>query len=123
MLGELGNELRKAREEKGLSLESAAGPAKISAAYLHKLERGAVDSPSPRVLARLAVVMDVSYLRLMELAGYLDEEQLAQARLRELPLQSHPLASQQLTPEEWRAVGDFIKMLISQRKIEGAEKK
>jgi len=115
MLVELGEELRKAREGRGLSLEAAAGPAKISAAYLHKLEHGVVNSPSPRVLARIAVALEVPYLRLMELAGYLDEEQKAQARLREPSLKSHPLAGQQLTSTEWHAVGAFIKTLIAQR--------
>jgi transcriptional regulator with XRE-family HTH domain len=121
MLADLGNELRIARERTGLSLESVAGPARISAAYLHKLERGAVHSPSPRVLARLASVLEISYLRLMELAGYLDEERLAQARLGELSTKPHPLANQPLTPEEWRAVDVFIKTLIAQRKIDGSE--
>ena len=121
MLVELGNELRKAREGTGVSLESVAGPAKISAAYLHKLEHSVVNSPSPRVLARLAVVLEISYLRLMELAGYLDEEQLAQARMREPSTHSHPLTGQQLTPEEWRAVAAFSKALIAQRRTEGAE--
>lgn len=98
-----------------MSLEAVAGPARISATYLHKLERGVVDNPSPRVLARIAVALEVSYLRLMELAGYLDELQLAEARLREDVLRPHPLAGQQLTLEEWRAVGDFIKKLIAKR--------
>ncbi len=118
MLIELGSEMRKAREGRGVSLESVAGPAKISAAYLHKLERGAVNSPSPRVLARLGVVLEIPHLRLMELAGYLDEEQVAQARVREPSMHPHPLASQQLTPEEWRAVAAFIKSLVAQRKAE-----
>lgn len=115
MLIELGKELRKTREEKGVSLETVANPAKISAAYLHKLERGVVNSPSPRVLARVALVLEVSYLRLMELAGYLDEEQLAQVHTREQP-HPHPLAGQQLTAEEWREVGAFIKTLIARRR-------
>ena len=115
MLVELGEELKRTREGRGTSLEAVAGPAKISAAYLHKLERGSVNSPSPRVLARLAVVLELPYLRLMELAGYLDEEQLAQARLREPSPHPHPLAGQQLSPEEWQAVGAYIKTLIAQR--------
>lgn len=121
MLVELGKELAKAREGAGMSLESVAGPAKISAAYLHKLEHGIVNSPSPRVLARIAVVMEISYLRLMELAGYLDEEQLAQARLREPSVRPHPLEGQQLTSDEWRAVGAFIKTLIAGRLGKGAK--
>jgi hypothetical protein len=67
------------------------------------------------------VVLEVPYLRLMELAGYLDEEQLAEARVREPSPQLHPLADQQLTSEEWRAVGAFIKTLIAQRKTDGTE--
>ena len=115
MLVGLGEELKKAREGRGASLEAVASPAKISAAYLHKLERGVVSSPSPRVLARIAAALEVPYLRLMELAGYLDEEQLAKARLREPAPHPHPLAGQQLTSEEWRAVGAYIGMLIAQR--------
>ena len=96
-------------------MESVAGPAKISAAYLHKLERGVVNSPSPRVLARIALALELPYLRLMELAGYLDETELAEAQMRESSPRPHPLAKQQLTPEEWGAVGDFIRQLVAQR--------
>jgi transcriptional regulator with XRE-family HTH domain len=113
MLKELGRALRSTRTKRYLSLESVAGPAKISAAYLHKLERGTVNNPSPRVLARVAAVLEIPYLRLMELAGYLDEEQLAEAQAR-VP-RPHPLAKQQLTPEEWKAVGGFIEQLVAQR--------
>ena len=120
MLVELGKELQDARKTKGVSLEGVANPAGISGAYLHKLERGVVNSPSPRVLARLAVVLEISYLRLMELAGYLDEEQLARVRTREPSPHPHPLADQQLTPDEWRAVGIFIKTLIAERNTKGA---
>ena len=115
MLTELGKELRKGREGKGMSLEAATGSAKISATYLHKLERGVVSSPSPRVLARIAIALEVPYLRLMELAGYLDEMQLAEMRIREAAPKPHPLAGQQLTREEWRKVDEFIKKLIATR--------
>jgi len=116
MLEELGTELKRARDVLGLSLKATAKPAKISGAYLHKLERGVVNSPSPRVLSRLAVTLEVPYLRLMELAGYLDEEQLARAWLREPSPKPHPLAGQQLTAKEWQAVGAYIKTLIDKRK-------
>ena len=82
MLKELGEELKKVRARRGLSLQSAAQPSRITAPYLQKLERGVVDTPSPRVLARLANTLEISYLHLMDLAGYLDEEQLAEARGR-----------------------------------------
>lgn len=122
MLIELGKELAKARENKALSLEAVAKAAKISAAYLHKLEHGAVGDPSPRVLERIAAALDVPYFRLMELAGYLDETQLAEARLRKASPRPHPLAGQQLTPEEWKAVGAFIKLLVAQRSPAAAKR-
>jgi transcriptional regulator with XRE-family HTH domain len=121
MLVELGTELRNARNQLGASLQAVADSAKISAAYLQKLERGEVDTPSPRVLRRLASSVGLPYLRLMELAGYLDEAELAEARSRGPSPRPHPLAGQQLTPEEWRAVGAFIKTLVSLRKMELAE--
>lgn len=116
MLVELGQELANLRDSKGVSLEAIAKPAKISGAYLHKLEAGKVNNPSPRVLARLAAVLETDYLALMELAGYLDEMQLAKLQLR--TPRPHPLADEQLTPDEWRAVGAFAKKLIAKRKRE-----
>jgi hypothetical protein len=55
------------------------------------------------------------YLRLMELAGYLDEMQLAEVRRRGPSAKDHPLAGQQLTREEWRAVGEFVEELYRKR--------
>ena len=114
MLVKLGKELSKCRKSKGLSLDAVASPSKISGAYLHKLERGLVNDPSPRVLARIAGSLDISYVRLMTLAGYLDETQLVDLQRRESP-NPHPLVEQQLTHEEWKAVGAFIKKLIDAR--------
>ena len=116
MLVKLGTELRKARDQKGVSLQAIANTANISTAYLQKLERGQVSTPSPRVLRRLASSVGLPYLDLMELAGYLDEEESEKARLREPSPRPHPLAGRQLTPEEWRAVGAFIKTLVAKRK-------
>ena len=116
MLIKLGIELKKARDQKGVSLQVIANAANISTAYLQKLERGQVSTPSPRVLYRLASSVGLPYLGLMELAGYLDEEEREKARLREPSPRPHPLAGQQLTPEEWRAVGAFIKTLVAKRK-------
>ena len=113
MLEALAEALRDTRQTRSLSLEAVAQPAKISAPYLLKLERAQVQTPSPRVLARLAGVLGLPYLRLMELAGYLDEEDVANAELR--TRQPHPLARQRLTPAEWREVGAFIRRLIAQR--------
>ena len=113
MLEALAELLRETRQGRGLSLERVAQPAKISAPYLLKLERAQVTSPSPRVLARLAIVLELPYLRLMELAGYLDEEDMAKVQLHSPD--PHPLANQRLTEAEWREVGAFIRRLAAQR--------
>ena len=73
MLTKLGELMAQARERKGRSLAAVAEPAKISPAYLQKLERGTVGSPSPRVLRRLAAGLEVPYLETMALAGYLSD--------------------------------------------------
>jgi DNA-binding XRE family transcriptional regulator len=71
---EMGERLRGAREELGLSTQELAKRAKISPGYLFKLESGAVGTPSPRVLHRLAGVAGVPYVTLMQLAGYVMPE-------------------------------------------------
>jgi len=115
MLTDLGTELRGTRERRDASLQTVAGQAKISAAYLQKLERGEVDTPAPRVLRRLASALGLPYLRLMQLAGYLNESEMAEADSRREAPVPHPLAGRQLTPEEWRAVGAFIVTLVDMR--------
>lgn len=70
---QLAARLKEARSSRGLTLEAAAAAARISPAYLHKLEAGRVQTPSPHVLRRLATVLGVPYLELMTLAGYLVE--------------------------------------------------
>ena len=120
MLDELGRELKNARDRLGASLQTVADAANISTAYLQKLERAQVGTPSPRVLRRLGSGLSLPYLRLMELAGYLDKEELTEARSRERSPRPHPLANRQLTQEEWRTVGAFIRTLVAKRKTEGA---
>lgn len=71
MREELGQTLNRARAAQGLSLDAASRAAKISQGYLHKLEAGRVENPSPRVLQRLGEVLGVPYRQLMELADYL----------------------------------------------------
>lgn len=68
--GAFASELRGARTARGMSLQAVAQAAKVSAAYVHKLEAGSVRSPSPRVLLRLAGVLGLKYERLMQGAGY-----------------------------------------------------
>jgi HTH-type transcriptional regulator, competence development regulator len=102
---ELGPTLRSARELSGKSLKAVAEPAGISAAYLMKLERGEVTSPSPHVLHRLARELGVAYTDLMRLAGYIVPE----ADSRQSGVLAQALSAQDLTEDEARAVAAFLK--------------
>lgn len=115
-LKELGEELRAVRKLKKLSRDSVARPAKISGAYLQKLEAGVVKNPSPRVLHRVAGVLDISYAKLMELAGYAvpGREQAEEPRVVS-PLQQ-ALQSEDLTGDELHAVAAFVAYLKEQRR-------
>ncbi|MGH3428669.1 MAG: helix-turn-helix domain-containing protein [Mycobacteriales bacterium] len=52
-------------------IADATGSTKgLSAAYIHQLETGRIDAPSPHNLFKLSQALNFSYPRLMELAGY-----------------------------------------------------
>lgn len=104
---DLGSQLQKVRKLRGLSLKAAADPAGISAAYLQKLERGQVKSPSPNVLYRLGEVLDVPYAGLMKAAGYVvpdgDRKRAAPASVL-----SYALSSEKLTDDEAKALAQYL---------------
>ena len=114
VLKELGNDLKSVRQVKGMSLSAVARPAKISAPYLQKLEEGVVKNPSPRILHRLAGVLNISYVKLMELAGYFMPEETGVEPRRNLVEQA--LLDEELSSEERRAVAAFIAYLKDQRR-------
>jgi transcriptional regulator with XRE-family HTH domain len=62
--------IRQAREVRQLSAGHAARAARISPAYLNRLENGAVKNPSPHVLHQLSEALAVPYSDLLRLSGY-----------------------------------------------------
>jgi HTH-type transcriptional regulator, competence development regulator len=111
---DLGSQLQRVRKLRGLSLKAAAEPAGISAAYLQKLERGQVKSPSPNVLFRLGGVLDVPYSALMKAAGYVvpdgDKKRAASANVL-----SYALSSEDLTAEEATALASYLAFIRGDR--------
>lgn len=110
----LGARLREVRELRGLSLRAVAEPAGISAAYLQKLERGAVESPSPHALHGLAEVLDTSYSDLMALAGYVVSDPARQVRIPMLIADDH--SSEPLDDDEARQLAEYLAFLRHQRR-------
>lgn len=102
----LGTTLRDVRDLHGRSLKAVAGPAQISVAYLVKLEKDEVATPSPHVLHRLADVLGVEYEELMRLAGYVVPGAT--------PSRSNPLlqalGAQGVTVDETRALAAFLEI-------------
>jgi HTH-type transcriptional regulator, competence development regulator len=116
-LRRLGADLRQLRELRRGTLRHVADAADISAAYLLKLERGDVQSPSPRVLKRLAAYFKVSYLDLMALAGYAVSD--AEVPPEPRGVLASALAAEPMSESEERAVTAFLLALRSQSGSEG----
>jgi transcriptional regulator with XRE-family HTH domain len=108
----LGGELAQLRNLRQQSLRAVAEAADISSAYLLKLERDDVQAPSPHVLQRLATHFGVSYMSLMQLAGYRIADD---GRPASKPgVLADALMAEPLTEEEERAVAAFLTTLRSQ---------
>lgn len=107
---DLGTTLRRLRDLAGKSLKAVADPAGISNAYLVKLERGDVKTPSPHVLHRLAGALGADYLELMRRAGYVVPDTGSGGGTL-----AHALSSDGLTDEEAAAVTAYLAVLRQQR--------
>ena len=68
----IGEYIKKIREEKGLSINQLALYSDVSAAHISRIERG-LREPSPEILKKLSQALKVPYEELMAAAGYLDE--------------------------------------------------
>jgi len=68
---QLGNELRRLRTAKALSLRALAVQAGVSNPYLSQLERGE-KTPSPRILRALAPPLGVTEEHLLVMAGVIE---------------------------------------------------
>jgi transcriptional regulator with XRE-family HTH domain len=108
----LGEELRRLRLEKGVTLREVEKATEISNAYLSQLENGKAEQPSPRVLHKLAEFYGVSYHGLMESAGYLRPSPVVQQG--KVGSVQAALMSSDLSEDEERTVSQFIHFLRSQ---------
>jgi transcriptional regulator with XRE-family HTH domain len=68
----LGDYVKKARQERGLSVRGLAAQAKVDFSWLSRVERGVYAAPDPRSLYRLAQALDIETANLFLEAGYGD---------------------------------------------------
>ena len=108
----MGLELRRLREMRGLTLREVSEAAEISPAYLLKIEKGGVHSPSPHVLERISRFFGVSYLGLLDQAGYVTSD--SELKRQRPGVLASALASESLTESEQKAVSAFLAALRAQ---------
>lgn len=70
MAPSIGDVLRQAREVRQLSASETARAARISPAYLSRLENDAVKRPSPHVLHQLSEALAMPHAELLRSVGY-----------------------------------------------------
>lgn len=80
----LGDFLIEARKERGFSQRDLAARCGISPAEVSRVESGVRLKPAPAVLRAMADALVVSYSRLMQLAGYLEETREEEAILEQV---------------------------------------
>lgn len=108
---ELARVVKAKREVKGLSLAKAAHDAKVSPAYLSKLESAGVQRPSPTLLHQLAPVLDIPYVELMRLAGYVMPNETKQPT----PGLATALLSENLSEDEASQLLTYLKVMRQQK--------
>lgn len=106
----LGNILRKRRDEIGLSLRQVEEKTGISNAYLSQLENHKIAKPSPLVLKKLADFYGLSYIRLMQLAGYPPISKKAHAIVFRTSS-----GLEEITPEEEKELLEYLKFIRMRR--------
>jgi transcriptional regulator with XRE-family HTH domain len=69
----IGEYIKKIREEKELSINQLALYSNVSAAHISRIERG-LREPSPEILKKISEALKVPYEELMKIAGYLESD-------------------------------------------------
>ncbi|OMD42576.1 helix-turn-helix domain-containing protein [Paenibacillus odorifer] len=69
---EFGKYLKSLREKAGLSMGKLAKLANVSQPYISQIESGQRSIPSPEILKKISIPLDVHYAKLLKKAGYLE---------------------------------------------------
>jgi cytoskeletal protein RodZ len=108
----LGQVLRRARDERSLTLRDVQRATGISNGYLSLLESDSVKNPSPNYLAQLAETLSLPYVQLLQLAGYAVPETAGGAADAST---TAPVLSD-LSDDELTQVDTFVRFLRASRR-------
>lgn len=103
----LGQHLAAIRNDRGFSLRQVEELTKkvVSNAYLSQIENGKIQQPSPNILHALSTIYKTSYETLMEMAGYIVNQQ----RPGEAHGKAATFAELNLTEAEEKELLEYIK--------------
>lgn len=110
----LGAYLKTLRGASGFSLREVEEATDVSNAYLSQLENGKISKPSPHILHKLAEFYGVSYEVLMEKAGYIKRENVAEKTGR---LAASSLGK--ISRDEETALLQYLSFIRSQKRKKG----
>jgi len=122
MASTLGEELKRLRESRGMTLRQVEEESGISNGYITQLENDKIREPSPNILHKLSLVYKVPYEQLMKSAGYFvpardkKTQSVGSKEEKERSLASYALSAAKLTEEEEEALIDYLRFLRFKKK-------
>lgn len=72
----IGQEIKKTRKKKQLTLNELAKKSGVSQPYLSQLETGKNNNPTSDTLIKIAKGLDIPYIELLQKAGYIDDKDM-----------------------------------------------
>lgn len=75
-MSNVGEYIKKTRNKRGYTLDELSERVGYSNPYLSQIENGRRGVPSPDLLKKLAKTLDVSYIHLLQKAGYVTEQDI-----------------------------------------------
>src|SRR5256885_271829 len=122
---ELGNAVRRRREQQGLSLRDVADKTGVSASTLSRIENG-TGKPDADNIARLTAWLDVPMERILSGRHPQEEESKAVIYYPQEPtpeiVEAHLRADKSLTPETAAALSELFRVAYTQFSKSGGEK-
>jgi transcriptional regulator with XRE-family HTH domain len=109
----LGDVLRAARQERGLSLRDVERRTGIRNAHLSQLETGGIIRPEMALLWELAAAYELDFPELLRLAGHTGGPETAGERRQRMTVALRALG--ELTPEDQEAALEYIAELKRRR--------
>jgi transcriptional regulator with XRE-family HTH domain len=87
----------------------------MSTAYVQKLERGEVSSPSPHKLRGIAKALDIPFDEVMRMAGYAGQASDSSPNDDSVRVLAQALQAEDLTANELEELSDYLRFRRQQR--------